>query len=166
MQTHERYSILLGRTNRAGGTSRARAQRRQILRGGNVAKSDTAGNAVLHLPPDNYVLVIEPPRGAPYLARETELSVAGDPCEQTIKLALEPGATIVLSAVEAETNKPLAGVSFFQQSDSGNDRRALHSQTVIADYPATNVKAELRAVLPPGRLREIDMIMARYQFRS
>jgi thiol-disulfide isomerase/thioredoxin/protocatechuate 3,4-dioxygenase beta subunit len=130
-----------------------RARRKQLLRAGNLAKSDATGKAVLHLPADSYTLIAEPPIGTPYLPREADLVVSGDPREQTLNVSLEPAATIVLTAAEAETNKPLAGVSFFQESGSGNDRRELQSQTVVADYPATDDRAELRAILPPGSLR-------------
>jgi beta-lactamase regulating signal transducer with metallopeptidase domain/thiol-disulfide isomerase/thioredoxin len=130
-----------------------RAARVRILRGGNVARTDAAGRAILHLPPDSYKLIVEPSIGTPLLPKEAELVVPGDPVGQTTNVMLEPGAVITLSAVEAETNKPIAGVSFFQESDSGQDRRELQSHLVIADYPVTDENGELRAIVSPGSLR-------------
>lgn len=130
-----------------------RAARNRIWRGGNVARTGGAGNATLHLPPDRYTLIVEPPIGMPFLPKESELVVAGEASQQTTKVTLEAGAVVTLSAVEAETNKPLAGVSFFYQSDSGQDRRVLQSHLVVADYPVTDERGELKAVVNPGQLR-------------
>src|SRR5688572_28630886 len=93
-----------------------RAARKRILRGGNLARTDGAGSALLHLPPDGYTLIVEPPIGMPFLPKASELTVAGDPAQQAAKVTLESGAVVTLAAVESETNKPLSGVSFFQES--------------------------------------------------
>src|SRR5204863_8477548 len=63
-----------------------RAARKRILRGGNVARTDAAGNAILQLPPDRYKLIIEPPIGTRFLPKEVELAVPGDPPGQTTKV--------------------------------------------------------------------------------
>jgi thiol-disulfide isomerase/thioredoxin len=130
-----------------------RARRERLLRGGNVGKSDIDGIAKLRLLPSDYELVAEPPFGAPYVVTQSQLTVTDAPAAQSTQLSVAPAALVAVQAVEAGTDRPIAGVSFLHETNGGNDREHLHSQTVCADYPSTDDRGQLRAVLRPGSRR-------------
>ena len=120
---------------------------------GNLAQTDAAGGAVLRLTPGKYRVHLDPPPGAAFIQSQSDLTVAELPFEQALPVAIQAGATIEIQAVEAGTDKPVAGVSFLQETDSGTAAQPLHSQTVIVDYPTTDAAGKLRAIVPPGARR-------------
>ena len=83
-----------------------------------MAKSDTAGKAVLHLPADGYTLYFEPPIGARSLPREAEIAVTGDPREQTTKVTLEAAATSARSwRLKQRRRSRWRASAFFRRQD-------------------------------------------------
>ena len=136
---------LEGVTVRVGG--------RKYRQAGNLAKTDAEGRAILRLTPGKYRVHLDPPAGAAYLQTQADLTVAELPFEQAAPFAIQAGATLDVQAVEAGTGKPVAGVSFDQESDSGTAAQPLHSQSVYVDYPTTDAAGKLRAIVPPGPRR-------------
>lgn len=125
---------------------------RNIRFAGNEARPDSAGRALLRLPPGRYQLVAEPGFGSPYLRTEREIDVAQEPIEQDLQVSLRPGAVVVLKAALDDCT-PVAGVRFSYETDTSRDRSELRSQTVFVDHPQTGADGLLRAVVEPGRRR-------------
>ncbi|HEX7377221.1 MAG TPA: M56 family metallopeptidase [Pirellulales bacterium] len=125
---------------------------RNIRFAGNEARLDSAGHALLRLPPGRYQLVAEPSFGSPYLRTEQEIDVAKEPIEQDVRVSLRPGAVVILKAA-LDDGTPVAGVRFSYETDTSRDRSELRSQTVFVDHPQTGANGVLRAVVEPGRRR-------------
>jgi RNA polymerase sigma factor (sigma-70 family) len=114
--------------------------------------SDPTGKATLKLPPGKYQLVGDPPRESNYVRTRQELIVEPMPAEQAVILRQQLGCILILKALDADTGKGVARVTFWQAFDEGvrQGRRSVQSSTVWVDNPVTNDKGELRAVVQPG----------------
>lgn len=130
-----------------------RARRDRTIRSGGVATTNSAGQATLRLLAVKHKLFLEPPYGSPFVLTEQEVTVSPESTGAVQSLTLDPGATLLIKAVEEGTGKPIAGVSFIEEIDSGKRRRELYSQTVFVDHPVTDEHGELRAVVTPGERR-------------
>lgn len=130
-----------------------RARRDRTIRSGGLATTNAAGEATLRLLADKHTLFLEPPYGSPYVLTEQEVTVSPESAGAVQSLTLNPGATLLIKAVEEGTGKPIAGVSFMEDIDSGKRRQELYSQTVFVDHPVTDEHGELRAVVKPGERR-------------
>jgi len=119
-------------------------------------KTDDRGRVELKLPPGNYQLVADPPRGTSHIRTYSVLDVTSEPSEQTAKLQLEAGCILILEAVDADNGAPIADVSFWCDIESENGKRGrtgVQSSTTRVDHPVTNAKGELQAVVLPGERR-------------
>jgi len=132
-----------------------RAHGSKYRRAGALAATNSDGKAILRLPPGSYTLYVEPPADAGYVFREEKIEVVGEPKRQSVEAGIDPAAVVVLRAVEAKNGSPVAGVSFFYETDTSRQQRHVQSQTVFVDHPTTNARGELRAVMFPGRRRFI-----------
>lgn len=130
-----------------------RALGTRILRAGGVATTDAAGQATLKLLAGKYTLFLEPPYGSPYVLTEREVTVSPESSAEINSLTLDAAATLLIQAVEEGTGKPVPGVSFVEEVDSGKRRQELQSQTVFVDHPVTDGRGELRAIVSPGERR-------------
>jgi hypothetical protein len=117
---------------------------------GNQATSDGDGRLELRLTPGEYTLIADPAWNEPYVTTEQQIVVSEETREQEIALALARGGTVVLSAIDIASGKPLAGVDFLVGPDTSPERQVLQSQTVIVDNPATDAEGRLQATLPAG----------------
>jgi thiol-disulfide isomerase/thioredoxin len=132
-------------------TVRAKGDRSR--RAGNIGRSDPSGRAKLLLPAGKYMLFLEPPFGSPYVLTEHEVTISSETAAKDNSLVVDAGATLLIKAVEEGTGKPVAGVTFVEEIDSGIRRQELQSQTVFIDHPATDEHGELRAIVRPGERR-------------
>jgi protocatechuate 3,4-dioxygenase beta subunit len=117
--------------------------------------SDRNGKVTLKLPPGKYHLRGDPPRESDYVRTQQELTVESMPAEQPVVLRQQLGCVLILKAIDADTGKGIAGVTFWVEFNEGGrqGRRSVQSGTAYVDNPVTNAKGELRAVVPPGTRR-------------
>jgi len=135
----------------AGVQIRARGDR--IRRAGNFAKTDAQGRATLVLHTGDYKFILEPPFGSHYVLTEHAATVSKDTAAEPHSLTVDDGATLQISAVEEGSGKPVPGVRFLEEIDSGKLRRELQSQTVFLDHPSTDEQGELHAIVKAGDTR-------------
>jgi RNA polymerase sigma factor (sigma-70 family) len=117
--------------------------------------SDRNGKVTLKLPPGQYHLRGDPPRESDYVRTQQELTVEPMPAEQSVVLRQQLGCILILKAIDADTDKGIAGVTFWVEFDERGrqGRVSVQSGTAWVDNPVTNAKGELRAVVPPGTRR-------------
>lgn len=123
---------------------------RQIQRAGNQARSDSQGNAQLHLLPGKYELIAEPAPDQPFCFQSETLTVEekADAVNQTLKL--KPAAMVILKAVNAQTGAPIPHVRFRYETYDSGEQLPVSTQTVFVDYPVTNESGEIQAFMAPG----------------
>jgi peroxiredoxin len=137
----------------AGVQIRARGDR--VRRAGNFAKTDAEGRATLVLHTGDYKIILEPPFGSLYALTEHETTVSQDTAAEPHSLILDDGGTLIVTAVEEGSGKPVPGVRFLEEIESGKLRRELQSQTVFVDHPSTDERGELQAIAKAGETRLI-----------
>jgi hypothetical protein len=117
--------------------------------------SDRNGKVTLKLPPGKYHLQGDPPRESDHIRTQQELTVEPMPAEQSVVLRQQLGCILILKAIDADTGKGIAGVTFWVEFNEGGQRgrRSVQSGTAWVDNPVTNAKGELRAVVPLGTRR-------------
>lgn len=136
-----------------------------IQRAGSLDRAGANGIGTLKLRPGKTVLNVEPVIGQPFLPTEVNLDTSGDQRDVTIDVELERAAEVVFEAVETQTGKPIAGVSFLSEPIEAAERKRVQSQLSFVDYPRTDEKGQMRAFLPPGeRLFFVDLRNSSWQF--
>jgi peroxiredoxin len=145
-----RVEVLCADTSTPAANVRVRVRGKRLVTDGNQATSDGDGRLELRLTPGEYTLIADPAWNEPYVTTEQQIVVSEETREQEIALALARGGTVVLSAVDIASGKPLAGVDFLVGPDTSPERQVLQSQTVIVDNPATDAEGRLQATLPAG----------------
>jgi protocatechuate 3,4-dioxygenase beta subunit len=108
--------------------------------------TNNKGRARLKLPPGQYQLCADPPRGANYIRTLGEIVVEKGDGEQMIRFEAKPGCTVIFKALDAGTGKGIAGVSF------RSERERVHSVNWFIDEPTSDAQGEMRAVVEPGTL--------------
>jgi protocatechuate 3,4-dioxygenase beta subunit len=136
-----------------------RVSSRQLRASGNYASgtSDNAGRLTLKLPPGNYQLVGDPPRGTDYIRTTQDLIVEPSAGEQPATLQMQPGCVLILKAVDADSGAGIADVEFWHVTSElpatgkrGRFRMGVQSNTTTVDHPKSNADGELRVVVTPG----------------
>ncbi len=127
------------------------AQGNRSQRAGAIGTTDPEGRTTLSLPPGEYALRAEPPIGLPYRLAAGRVDVPAAPPESAVDLTLEPGAIVVLEAVDAASGRGLADIGFEFVPDNSADRQEVHSQTAFVDHPRTDDSGQVRVVMNPGR---------------
>jgi RNA polymerase sigma factor (sigma-70 family) len=127
------------------------AQGEKIQRAGAIATTDPEGFAALELPPGSFKLRVEPTIGMAYRVAEGFLDVGGQATGPTIDLKIEPGAPVLLEAVDVDNGRPIAGIGFDFVAETSADRREVQSRPAYVDHPVTDDSGQLRAVMDPGR---------------
>jgi hypothetical protein len=119
--------------------------------------SDEQGNVTLRLPPGEYKLLGDPPRGESkegVVRTYQELIVAESREEQPVTLKMDQGCVLLLRAVDADTGKGIAGVNFWYDGDQPpGSRWGVQSSPSYVDHPKTDANGELRAIVLQGRRR-------------
>jgi RNA polymerase sigma factor (sigma-70 family) len=114
-------------------------------------KTDDAGRTTLNLPPGRYEIYSDPPIETRYVRTEHPTLVVkrGDDA-QTYVVRQKAGLELLITAVEADTGKPVAGARFWKAPEDQPDRQdTIQPSTFIVERPCTDSKGKLRAVLPP-----------------
>lgn len=125
----------------------------EIRQGGIQARSDSQGNARLHLLPGEYKLIVEPAPDQPFHYQSQQFFVKSKPPEVQHTVKLRPAAIVILKAVDAQTGKPIPGVRFNYEKDVSSEPLPVSTQTVYVDYPKTNAAGEIQAFMTPGQRR-------------
>ncbi len=145
-----RVQVLRADTGSPAENVRVRVRGKRLVTDGNQATSDRDGRLELRLTPGEYVLIADPAWQEPYVKTEQPIVVSEEMREQSVALPLARGATIVLTAIDVEGGRPVAGVDFMVGPDTSAERHVLQSQTVFVDNPATDATGQLQAILPAG----------------
>jgi hypothetical protein len=138
------------------GTEEAAPQVRVSLSRGSVGSSasgtsDAGGKLLLRLPPGEYDLCADPTAGgADCLRTLSTLKVATDPSEQSHVVRVNPGAVVVLEAVDANTGSGIAGVQFLYDLSDHSERGMVQSRPGYIDNPSSDANGQLRAIVVPG----------------
>jgi protocatechuate 3,4-dioxygenase beta subunit len=136
-----------------------RVSGRQLRASGNYSggTSDKDGKLTLKLPPGNYTLEGDPPKGMDYIRTSQDLVVEQSPAEQPATLGIRPGCVLILKAIEVDSGEGIAGVEFWHVTNElpvtgkrGRFRMGVQSNTTSVDHPKTNANGELRIVAIPG----------------
>jgi beta-lactamase regulating signal transducer with metallopeptidase domain/tetratricopeptide (TPR) repeat protein len=115
-------------------------------------KSDEKGRVTLKLPPGRYKFLGDPPQDSDYIRTMQELVVEDVPAQQPAALQLDSGCVLVFKAIDADTGKGVAGVSFWYEMDEPKgSRTGVQANTTYISHPKTNDKGDLRAVVIPGK---------------
>lgn len=125
----------------------------EIRHGGIQARSDSQGNARLHLLPGEYKLITEPAPDQPFHYQSQQFFVKSKPHDVQHTVKLRPAAIVILKAVDARTGKPLPGVRFNYETDTSSEPLPVSTQTVYVDFPKTNAAGEIQTVVIPGQRR-------------
>ena len=126
---------------------------RQVRRAGSLDRTDAQGTATLKLRPGKCVLIVEPTIGQSYLPQKLLLEFKDDPREHSLEVKLDSAAEVVLEAVEQETGKPIAGVSFLSERVDVRERKPVQSQLSFVDHPRTDEQGRMQAFFEPGERR-------------
>ena len=71
--------------------------------------------------------------------------------DQQHAVTIPPGCILICKAIDADSGKPLSGVSFWTGvDDKPGARTGLNSSPINVDHPVSNENGELRAVVLPG----------------
>lgn len=116
-------------------------------------KTDTDGNVTLRLPPGEYRVTIDPPKGSDCVRTNANLTVKQQADPQRAELTVDRGCILILKAVDAVTGNGIRGVSFLQGDEDGDPGggREVQSSTYFIDNPTTDAEGQLRAVVNPGQ---------------
>src|SRR6185369_3048854 len=114
--------------------------------------SDKDGKLKLKLPPGQYKLMGDPPKGAEYIRTIHSFEVKNEPTEQPIELLMERGCILIFKAIDADTGRGIPDVTFWYERTPGS-RSQVQSNSSRVDNPRTDDKGEMRAVAEPGKRR-------------
>jgi len=122
--------------------------------------ADKEGKVTLKLPPDEYTLSAIPPKETDYVETMSKLVVRATDDKQSLDVELDLGGVLILEAVDLATGKPIADVNFWFKDDNypwnGSGKREpgkrwfVQSNTTTNDFPKTDDKGVVRAVIYPG----------------
>jgi len=122
-------------------------------------ESDEKGQVLLRLPPGKYRLHGFSEVATRYLpSGDRDLIVADGPEEQTATLQLDPGCVVTFKAVEAESGRPIPGLSFWSAADkeaalARRRENVLPQPNVSAPASVTNKDGKCTVIVKPGKLR-------------
>jgi protocatechuate 3,4-dioxygenase beta subunit len=119
---------------------------------GGWGTSDKDGKLTLRLPPGQYQLEGDPPKGAEYVRTIHAFQVKNEPIEQPIELLMERGCVLIFKAIDADTGRGIPDVTFWYEKTPGS-RWQVQSNPSRVDHPQTNDKGEMRVVAEPGKRR-------------
>lgn len=122
---------------------------RTLQRGATLARTDGQGGAVVKIPRGNVKLFAEPNFGVPFLPVEHQMNVT-EPIDQPIQFVLAPTADVTFEAVEKESGRPIAGISFLCEGAESRERKQVQTQISFVDHPITDRTGKLNAYLAPG----------------
>jgi hypothetical protein len=114
--------------------------------------TDTAGKAILWLPPGNYRGIRAQPRIESRYIRTEDGPLVVEPGqgEQTFEVVLKSGCELQIEAIDAATNMPVPGAFFWQiPVDEPSQRESITVSTFAYGEPWTNAAGMFRAVLKP-----------------
>ena len=114
--------------------------------------SDRDGKLTLRLPPGQYQLMGDPPKGAEYVRTIHSFQVKNEPTEQPIELLMDRGCVLIFKAIDADTGRGIPDVTFWYEKTPGS-RWQVQSNPSRVDNPQTNDKGEMRVVAEPGKRR-------------
>jgi hypothetical protein len=122
-------------------------------------KSDDKGQILLRLPPGKYRLFGFSELATRYLpSGDRELIVADGPDEQMATLPLDPGCVVTFKVVEAESGRPVPGLSFWSAADkeaalARRRENVLPQPNVSQRASVTNKDGKCTVIVKPGKLR-------------
>jgi hypothetical protein len=122
-------------------------------------KSNDKGQILLRLPPGKYRMFGFSEVATRYLpSGDRDLIVADDPDEQTATLQLDPGCVVTFKVVEAESGKPIPGLSFWSAADKeaalARRRENVRPQPNVSERASvTNQDGKCTVIVKPGKLR-------------
>jgi RNA polymerase sigma factor (sigma-70 family) len=118
--------------------------------------SDDDGKLDLRLPPGDYTLTGDPPRGSAidYVRTQQRLTVEGAPAVQSCEFRMQRGCVLILQAIDKDTGAGLEGASFYYEpEDRPGQSWELGSDNGFVNRPKTDAAGQLRVVVKPGRRR-------------
>ncbi|MBI1849136.1 MAG: sigma-70 family RNA polymerase sigma factor [Planctomycetes bacterium] len=116
--------------------------------------SDANGTVDLKLPPGEFKLTADPPRGSDTIRTQATLVVKAAPAEQSMTVRLKRGCVVILQAVDAATGVGLPGATFETECDDRPGQSQPVDESPSYGGPVkTDASGQARAVVVPGRRR-------------
>jgi RNA polymerase sigma factor (sigma-70 family) len=113
--------------------------------------SNEQGKLELKLPPGEYDILADPTEGGAECIRTQAVFTVLDAAEQSLEVPANPGAIVVLEAVDAETGKGIPGIMFMRAKPGPSSLgEPVQSRTGYIDNPRSDADGRLRAVVEPG----------------
>jgi RNA polymerase sigma factor (sigma-70 family) len=124
-------------------------------------QTDADGRVRLRLPPGEYKSLARGPRGSDYIWYQDTFTVTTD-AEQPREVRLVPGCVLKVEAIDADTGRPLAGVTIGAAPQAGGPPiTGIGDDTGIVQETRTDARGQVRITVAPGK-RQLTALLVGY----